>query len=73
MCMETGLWLAILGFFLAMYAGRGQIRAIRGAGLRLGRAVKALGWAGGRAAAGDVLGSYNHTPPPAEKQGSSQG
>ena len=73
MCMEIGLWLAILGVFLAMYAGRGQIRAIRGAGLRLGGAVKAPGWAGGMAIAGAVPGGYTHTPPPAEKRGASQG
>ena len=73
MCMETGLWLAILGFFLAMYAGRGQISAISAAGLRLGGAIKPPGWAGGRAAAGADLGGYNHTPPPAEKQGVSHG
>ena len=56
-----------------MYAGGGQIRAISAAGLRLGGAVKAPGWAGGMAIAGAVPGSYNHTPPPAEKQGASQG
>ena len=73
MCMIKGLWLAVLGFFLAMYAGRGQIRAIRGTGLRLGRAVKALGWAGGVSGAGTVPGYCPPPPTQAEKQGASHG